>query len=144
MSPDHDRQEIKRRWTKHELTAWIGYDEQANELYRIDQSDPTVQKLYFVQDERGPIKVGIAKNMKSRLQGIQNGNPYPVRLLYLSEGDGREAEQWILRAFEPSRLNGEWFRPTAQILRMIHHLRMVRPGSDHLDALSAFVHTGTM
>ena len=39
--------------------------------------------IYFIQmDYIGPIKIGIAKDLKTRLNHLQSANPYPLRLLY--------------------------------------------------------------
>lgn len=65
--------------------------------------------VYIVQGEPGtPIKVGVARNPRHRLQSLQTGNPVELRLLYVMPGSfPLEAE--LHYRLRDSSVRGEWF-----------------------------------
>jgi hypothetical protein len=91
----------------------------------VTVSHPTVGKsssdpvVYFIQAESGgPIKIGRAKSVKRRLAILQIGNP--ARLVVLRTTPGGAHEEAALHAhFAASRLSGEWFEPTEELLALI-------------------------
>lgn len=55
-----------------------------------------------------PIKIGVAKDVRARIRGLQTGNPELLRLLYVLPGDN-ELEWQLHRKLKGSRIQGEWF-----------------------------------
>ena len=73
--------------------------------------------IYFIQDERGPIKIGhTAGRINLRLSYMQCSNPFQLRLLSLTDGD-ETTERSLHERFAQHRLRGEWFSPHAEILQ---------------------------
>lgn len=85
------------------------------------------QAVYFMQagSEVGEIKIGYSNNPEGRLQLLQTGNPYPLKILATIPGAGKAEERRLHRMFETDRLMGEWFRPSAALLAYIRDI----PGS---------------
>lgn len=75
--------------------------------------------VYAISDGLGNVKFGVAKDIASRLKGLQCGNAHPLQLLFsirCSNLTGREVssvahlvENNIHRALAPQRMTGEWF-----------------------------------
>lgn len=75
--------------------------------------------IYFVQvGEKGPIKIGITKDIKSRFSSLQVGHPEPLRLLTSLEGP-KALERELHNQFHTHRLSGEWFKPAPELLAHI-------------------------
>lgn len=74
--------------------------------------------VYFIGGVDGPIKIGKAKNVKSRLAGIQTGHPYKLDVIGTMLGRvGLESA--IHQRFKHIRLNGEWFSRTEELVSFI-------------------------
>jgi len=76
--------------------------------------------IYFVEAV-GPdhIKIGFTdKPMEKRLDLLQTGNSFPLRVLGMMEG-AKQDERRLHRQFRGSRVRGEWFRPTPELLNLI-------------------------
>jgi len=73
--------------------------------------------IYFVQDQGTCyIKIGFTEGDPTvRLKALQTACPCELILLCLADGE-REEEARLHRKFVASRVHGEWFRPTANIL----------------------------
>lgn len=81
--------------------------------------------VYFIQEEGdGPIKIGVGTNAGLRLRELQIGTPRQLHLRCVVPG-GRLLERTIHRAFERSRIQGEWFRPTQDLLALVDELSSV-------------------
>ena len=71
---------------------------------------------YFITDDLGHVKIGVAGNIRNRLSSLQCGNPYPLRLLAAIRWDYQEdaeiAEKILHKHFDNKncRISGEWFR----------------------------------
>ncbi len=77
--------------------------------------------IYFVQQgDFGPIKIGISINFDWRIETLQNGSPYPLRVLGTMDGDEHE-EKLLHAAFSAVRMEGEWFNPDYCLLHFIYH-----------------------
>lgn len=74
--------------------------------------------IYFVGPENGPIKIGKAKNVKARLGGIQTGHPEKLYVWGVMLANER-LENALHRKFSDSRMSGEWFKRSDEILRFI-------------------------
>lgn len=86
--------------------------------------------VYFIQRGwRGPIKIGTATDPYARLSALQTGSPTELRLIGIVQGS-YEQEAELHRIFDTSRILGEWFQPTPELLGMI--------GDAYLDVAYAF------
>jgi hypothetical protein len=79
-----------------------------------------VPRVYFISDcnDVGPIKIGVAECVDSRLEGLQTGSPVLLKVLATVPG-GYAAERKLHRRFSATRLHGEWFERTPALLREI-------------------------
>lgn len=81
--------------------------------------------VYFIQaGKRGPIKIGVATNVRKRLDALQTGSPYRLRLRATVPGD-LYTEGAYHRMFSEHRMSGEWFKPVAPILQEIKSIRAI-------------------
>ena len=81
------------------------------------RSDPTT--VYFIQQgDGGPIKVGVACDPTRRLAELQTGCPDKLRLLATRPG-GIQEEHRLHAQFAQSRIRGEWFRPSVELIALI-------------------------
>ena len=77
--------------------------------------------IYFIQcGENGPIKIGQSDNPKERLEQLQTGSPYKLKLLWVYKGD-QFTEQEIQDKFTLLHIRGEWFKPSKDIFNFIEH-----------------------
>jgi hypothetical protein len=79
-----------------------------------------------------PIKIGFTEgSIAARLQGLQTGAPYELRLLFAVPGNYAE-EGAIHKAFAADRLKGEWFKRSR---RLMHFLAAIGRGEPISEAL---------
>lgn len=80
-----------------------------------------VRDIYFVlatQTKR--IKIGVAKNVRQRLHGLQTGSAEPLMLLGTIKTDDPWAiEAELHEAWWPLRVRGEWFQAHPDLLEFI-------------------------
>jgi hypothetical protein len=75
--------------------------------------------VYFIQQQdKGPIKIGMAKSIRARIDGLQTASPVPLRFLGYVDG-GRQKEVELHQRFAVHRKSGEWFEPAAELLDFI-------------------------
>lgn len=74
--------------------------------------------VYFIQAETGEIKIGYTNNPRKRLRTAQIYSPCNLELLAVINGD-RSKEHHIQSMFQDSRLHGEWFEQTPELLDFI-------------------------
>lgn len=92
----------------------VGSDELPSRL--ADDLAPDAQTVYFIQrGAEGPIKIGIALSPQRRRASLQTASPERLVLLGVRAG-GRKLEQLLHWYFEADRLEGEWFRPTPELI----------------------------
>lgn len=82
--------------------------------------------VYFIQEgERGPVKIGRAKDLLKRIETLQIGNSRELKLIAKlpcqSERQAHEMEQRIHRRLARFRVRGEWFR-----FRALRELREIK------------------
>lgn len=72
--------------------------------------------VYLVQagPRGGPVKIGYSRTPLKRIRKMQTGNPRRLRLLAVIDGP-RSLERRIQETFKLDRVNGEWFRPSADM-----------------------------
>lgn len=85
---------------------------------------PPESRVYFIGADEGPIKIGHARNIWSRLQCLQAAAPPPIELKVLATRPGaRPLEQQYHSRFASYRLRGEWFERAPEILAEIEALK---------------------
>jgi hypothetical protein len=84
---------------------------------RIEASVRANVVTYFVRfGNDGPIKIGVARNLKSRLGGMQTSSPVPLTCIGFIPGN---REYGLHYKFRKIRLAGEWFEPIPELLAYI-------------------------
>lgn len=107
------------RWTKrsrgaeHELLVKEGVSKVARRMVPAEAVaiDPAIYLLRTVGADF--VKVGTllrVRALQHRLELIQTGCPFPVRLVLVVIGAGRQEEVRLHETFAPLRAHGEWFR----------------------------------
>lgn len=83
---------------------------------RVDEPENKKRLVYFVQCNGaiGPVKIGIAVSVESRLIGMATDNPFPLAVLGVMDG-GRAAELEMHAKFAHLRIQGEWFAWTPEL-----------------------------
>lgn len=74
--------------------------------------------VYFVRrhaDPDGLIKIGFTRNVAARMQTLSTATPGGVELLASCAGDA-SVEHRLHRELATDRVDGEWFRPTNDVL----------------------------
>jgi len=98
--------------------------DQLAELRRLAYPPPPPQPegyTYFVSDGVGPIKIGFAMNVKTRLKALSTGSPVKLKVLATRRGPAR-VERFYHKRFAAHRLHGEWFSRHPDILAEIDRL----------------------
>lgn len=76
--------------------------------------------VYFIQAvSGGPIKIGVGVDPARRLMALQPGNPERLRIIGVIRDAGREQERNLHFKFRASRMHGEWFEPSPELLAFI-------------------------
>ena len=72
--------------------------------------------VYFIQagSKKGPVKIGYANNVETRMAELQIGCPFTLSILFTIEARGlRHAqmmEAWFHDRWHRRRIRGEWFK----------------------------------
>jgi len=85
--------------------------------------------LYLISEsEKGPVKIGVAKNPLDRISELQVGNPKRLRLTgawsMWTRSDAFDMERAVLEDVAPRRLVGEWVDADESTMRAIVVRRM--------------------
>jgi hypothetical protein len=83
---------------------------------------PSVAGVYFVR-AHDRVKIGVASNVAHRLMQLRTGSPFPLHLMAVQEGAGREHEQDLHRRFGHLHVVGEWFQLKPELLEYIATVR---------------------
>lgn len=87
---------------------------------RRPKAKQDTRSVYFIQAVSGGlIKIGVAADPVARLAEIQRMCPVPLRILSVLPGVGQPGEAALHRRFAAARRHGEWFEPTAELLREV-------------------------
>lgn len=92
--------------------------------YELQMADALI---YFIQAATGEIKIGMAKNVSSRLKTLQVANPSELVVRAVTSG-GPKAEQLYHERFKAHSIRGEWFSPHEDILAEIARLSLPPAG----------------
>ena len=78
-----------------------------------------VCSVYAISDGHGNMKIGVAKDIQSRMKALQVGNAHPLQLLFeieclsFSPRDAASCayriEHWLHAWLDSTRMTGEWF-----------------------------------
>ena len=80
--------------------------------------------LYFVQDRRREIRIGVSGTLRYRLPALQKAHDQPLWLL--TAVPGTEAiERSLVRHFAATRARGNWFYPTQELLQVVIDLKTI-------------------
>lgn len=75
--------------------------------------------VYFVREQgRGPVKVGWAKDVQSRVRDLQIAHSAPLVVLAFVAAE-RRLEGYIHSALSDHRIRGEWFAPDAPTMSWV-------------------------
>jgi hypothetical protein len=101
---------------------FIAYMEGKEPADRVAAPAPPIQGfVYFVTAEKAefPIKIGFTQKQNDlRLRGLQTGCPYPLRVICFVPGTYSD-ERTMHQRFAESRLEGEWFARTPELMAVI-------------------------
>lgn len=75
--------------------------------------------VYIISGEAGRVKIGVTKNLQSRMRAIQTSTSARVELLRFIDNAQRKTERWMHREFDKLRLQGEWFRFDEKMLTIV-------------------------
>lgn len=73
----------------------------------IGDEDESLSVVYFVRAEKR-IKIGVTRNISSRMRSLQTGHAATFELLFAIPGD-RRLEDFFHRQFELEHVDREWF-----------------------------------
>ena len=93
----------------------------ANRLHGLADAEAGGPVCYFVGGNSGPVKIGYATNLRSRLQNIQEGSPHKLGVLATANG-GPFRERAYHQQFAAHHIRGEWFERTPEIIAEIERL----------------------
>jgi len=82
--------------------------------------------IYFITQQDKYVKIGYtkAKPLK-RLVSLQIGNPFKLTLWGCIPGE-KDAEARLHQAFDISRVRGEWYALTPDIVKYMHEVESLR------------------
>lgn len=64
--------------------------------------------VYFIRAGDGPVKIGVADDVESRLRELQTGNHQPLHVIRSVPG-ARAEERWFHFKFQNQHIHREWF-----------------------------------
>ena len=81
--------------------------------------------VYFIQaGHKGAIKIGHTENLDRRIENLQVGNPFKLRVLATIHCDSiehaRGLEEKLHRFFKKKHIRGEWFKESIRIADYNH------------------------
>jgi predicted GIY-YIG superfamily endonuclease len=96
----------------HSLTHSEIYKERDNIMY-----------VYFIRaGTKGPIKIGVAGDVNSRMDTLQTGNHMTLSIIAKIKCSSRleayDRENQLHKMFKHSRLRGEWFKGTIKLSKV--------------------------
>lgn len=96
------------------------------EIMKLSYRDS--RHVYFIQagGRRGPVKIGITKNLPRRLTVLQSANARKLRVICVVAAGGRDLEESLHLRFSRSRLAGEWFSYQGQVADYLKTIRVIK------------------
>jgi hypothetical protein len=77
--------------------------------------------IYFVQKTSGPIKIGISRNVSTRIAALKTSSDEPLTLLATVNGNS-DAERYFHSRLTKHRLYGEWYFPHREVLDVVEEV----------------------
>ena len=79
-------------------------------------------RVYFIQcGTTGPVKIGMARDVRKRMATLQTACPFDLRLLAAIDGSA-DLERELHQRFAEHRLRGEWFLPVPELLAHVQEV----------------------
>lgn len=75
--------------------------------------------VYFIQANRGPIKIGTSRDPKKRMNALRTSSPFDLTLIGLRFGGTTEEAQCHAQ-FSFAHIRGEWYEPHDSLMEFIH------------------------
>lgn len=99
--------------------------------------------VYFIRAGRkGPIKIGVAKNVKRRVETLQTGNHEPLLILAIIPCNGKalayNLESQLHSIYSRDRIIGEWFKPIINFNIATEKLGLDLPKNELYEKLSSW------
>lgn len=95
-------------------------------------------KVYIIQSgnkPRSPIKIGVTHSLDRRVEALQTGNPYPLKVLAAivckNKSDAYSLESFFHRCLRKHRMQGEWFKQGAINFKSIFNSYREKSGIHH-------------
>lgn len=80
--------------------------------------------VYLMRSGNGYYKIGISKNAKSRLYGLQRQFPIAIEIVHkIASNNYRNVEKYLHRKFSHKRAEYEWFKLEAEDIQWITSLQ---------------------
>jgi hypothetical protein len=80
------------------------------------------EAVYFIQQGAGgPVKIGLAKDVRKRLWTLQTSTPAPLFVRATIGGD-RQTERALHAFYAREHIRGEWFRPSPRLVAYIREV----------------------
>lgn len=107
-------------WLFHTLDDGVlVYHKECSRFFRGPAAQAS-QTVYAIECGDGfAFKIGIAQNVETRLSILQTGSPLKLKVVGIIRNGGTRLEHRIHRKFANIRLNGEWFKGTAELRAFI-------------------------
>ena len=85
--------------------------------------------VYFIRaGNKGAIKIGVASDLAKRLETLQTGNPFELKVLATipcsSEQHAYDLERRMHKLFASKRIRGEWFCGTINFLSVSNSIQI--------------------
>lgn len=74
--------------------------------------------IYFIQSERGPVKIGYTLSLSKRLANLRCSSPEQLNVIGTIQGD-KAVEKLLHQKFNHLKIEREWFRPEKDLLSFI-------------------------
>lgn len=114
---------IREQWREGRDFCYDKMHEERDQLALAKDARRTsaTQFVYFIGAASGPIKIGMALRPKQRMADLQTSHHEKLELLATC-GGGPQQERAYHQQFQSSRLHGEWFERTSELLAEIDRL----------------------
>jgi hypothetical protein len=107
-----------RRIVDDEIEVYCRRADEARAIAPPERT-PTSSVVYFIRSgHSGPIKIGIASDVKARLRTLQCASPEALAVLATTPGS-LELERQLHVQFQHLRKSGEWFNAAPELLEFI-------------------------
>lgn len=74
--------------------------------------------VYFIQNEKGRIKIGFSNDPEKRLKELQTATDEELKIIGIKPG-GLSEEKRIQKIFEFAHVRREWFDPVSELLNFV-------------------------